>query len=64
MVKRNIMNSMKMPAWPNSGSDRNRVLTKRRIDGIAFTERNGLITLKTLNDLSYILKRKKSTTLP
>lgn len=63
MVNRNSMNNMKIPAWPNSGNDLNKVLTKRLIDGIALTERRGLITLRTLRDLSCILKRKKSTIL-
>jgi hypothetical protein len=52
-----------MPACPNSGSDLRRVLTKRLMLGMAFTDRSGRITLNTLRDFSYILNLKKSTIL-
>ncbi len=54
---------MNTPEEPSSGKDLNKVLTKRRILGIAFTLRRGLTTLKTLNDLSFMLNLKKSTIL-
>jgi hypothetical protein len=62
-VKRNSMNAIKMPAWPNSGKDLSRVLTKRLMVGIALTERRGRMTRNTLSDLSWILNLKKSTML-
>jgi hypothetical protein len=54
---------MKIPACPKSGKELIIVFTRRLIEGIALTERRGRITLKTRRDLSWILKRKKSTTL-
>ena len=52
MVKRKSMNAMNIPAYPNSGKDFRRVLTRRLMLGMAFTERSGLITLRILNDFS------------
>jgi hypothetical protein len=63
MVNRKSMNAIKIPAEPSSGSDLNKVLTKRLMLGMALTLRRGLTTLKTLKPLSRMLKRKKSITL-
>lgn len=63
MVNKKSMNAINTPAEPSSGSERNKVLTKRLMLGMALTLRRGLTTLRTLRPLSRILKRKKSITL-
>ncbi len=57
------MKARKMIAFPNSGNERNRVLTSLLILGIALILLSGLSTLRILSDFKFTLVASKSSIL-